>query len=79
MRDGFDVVVTDYEKLIAPMVDNASALVYYELFKQNGAEGESPFNFVVINRTMSSGEICSPANDLCEETWIDEQVIGKNS
>jgi len=79
VRDGFDVVVTDYEKLIAPMVDNASALVYYELFKQNGAEGESPFNFVVINRTMSSGEICSPANDLCEETWIDEQVIGKNS
>lgn len=66
-RDGFDVHVSDYERLIAPMVNNGSALCRYHLRKANGGIGESRPDFVVINRTMPSGEICSPDNDLCEE------------
>ncbi|MGY2442761.1 hypothetical protein [Pseudomonas sp. SDO52101_S400] len=62
-----DIVVTDYPKLIEPMVNNGSALVYYRLEKSNGGRGRSCPEFVVINRTMPSGEVCSPTNDICEE------------
>ena len=66
-RNGFDVLVTDYQKLIAPMVNNGSALCRYFLRKSNGGRGESRPDFVVINRTMPSGEICGPDNDLCDQ------------
>jgi hypothetical protein len=62
--EGFDVVITDYEALIAPMVNNGSALVYYVLNKQNGGRGTSRSEFVIINRTMPSGDICSPTNEV---------------
>jgi hypothetical protein len=61
---GFDWVVSDYEKLIAPMVDNGSALVYYILNKQDGSIGKSLPEFVIINRTMPSGEVCSPTHEI---------------
>ncbi|XHF32542.1 hypothetical protein OXH62_24890 [Pseudomonas chlororaphis] len=66
-RDGFDVWVTDYQKLIAPMVNNGSALCRYFLRKSNGGRGVSRPDFVVINRTMPSGETCGPDNDLCSK------------
>lgn len=66
-RNGFDVLVTDYQKLIAPMVNNGSALCRYFLRKSNGGRGESRPDFVVINRTMPSGKICGPDNDLCDQ------------
>ncbi|WP_447793647.1 hypothetical protein [Pseudomonas farris] len=66
-RNGFDVHVSDYEKLIAPMVNNGSALCQYFLRKDNGGVGVSKADFVVINRTMPSGEICGPDNDICED------------
>lgn len=66
-RNGFDVLVTDYQKLIAPMVNNGSALCRYFLRKSNGGRGESRPDFVLINRTMPSGEICGPDNDLCDQ------------
>jgi hypothetical protein len=62
-----DIVVQDYDNLIAPMVNNGSGLAYYRLEKRNGGRGRSRSDFVVINRTMPSGEICSPTNDLCNE------------
>ncbi|MFJ2683701.1 hypothetical protein ACIOYV_08155 [Pseudomonas sp. NPDC087342] len=72
VNDGFDLVITDYETLIAPMVNRGSALVYYELFKKNGGIGTSPDNDVIINRTMPSGEICSPTH----EVWCDADGAG---
>lgn len=66
-RNGFDVAVTDYARLIAPMVDNGSALCQYYLKKKNGGMGQSRPDFVIINRTLPSGEICGPDNDICED------------
>lgn len=65
-REGFDVHVSDYERLIAPMVNNGSALCSYHLKKANGGIGNSKPEFVIINRTWPSGEVCGPDNDLCE-------------
>lgn len=65
--EDIDIVVEDYDRLIAPMVNDASALVYYRLKKSTGGRGISREEFVIINRTMPSGEVCSPTNDLCEE------------
>ncbi|WP_082341403.1 hypothetical protein [Pseudomonas sp. P1.31] len=62
-----DIVVADYDRLIAPMVNNGSALVYYKLRKSGGGRGTSRPDFVIINRTMPSGDICSPTNDVCQE------------
>lgn len=62
--EGFDIVVDDFEALIAPMVNNGSALVRYELAKQNGSIGRSRPDFVIINRTIPSGEVCSPTNEV---------------
>ncbi|MBT9266329.1 hypothetical protein KKQ10_15730 [Pseudomonas sp. MG-9] len=66
-REGFDVHVSDYERLIAPMVNNGSALCSYHLKKVNGGIGNSKSEFVIINRTMPSSAVCGPDNDLCEE------------
>lgn len=65
--EDIDIVVQDYDNLIAPMVNNGSGLAYYRLEKRNGGRGRSRSDFVVINRTMPSGEICSPTNDVCNE------------
>jgi len=65
--EDIDFVVDDYDTLIAPMVNEGSALVYYRLKKRNGGRGNSDDDYVIINRTMPSGEICSPTNDLCKE------------
>ncbi|MBC3270433.1 hypothetical protein HU765_10895 [Pseudomonas sp. SWRI81] len=65
-REGFDVHVSDYERLIAPMVNDGSALCSYHLKKANGGIGNSMPEFVLINRTWPSGAVCSPDNDLCE-------------
>lgn len=62
-ENGFDWVVSDYENLIAPMVNNGSALVYYILIKQDGSVGKSVPEFVIINRTLPSGEVCSPTHE----------------
>lgn len=62
--DGFDLIIKDYEALIAPMVNNGSALVYYVLNKQDGGKGKSRSEFVIINRTMPSGDVCSPTNEV---------------
>lgn len=68
VADGFDIVVTDYEKLIAPMVNNGSALVRYVLYKRDGGIGRSRPSVVIINRTMPSTEVCSPGNEVyCPE------------
>ncbi|MBP5944791.1 MULTISPECIES: hypothetical protein [unclassified Pseudomonas] len=68
VANGFDIVVADYEKLIAPMVNNGSALVWYILYKGDDGIGRSRPDFVIINRTMPSGEICSPTNEVfCRE------------
>ncbi|WP_454835966.1 hypothetical protein [Pseudomonas lini] len=64
ITEGFDIVVDDYETLIAPMVDNGSGLVRYILNKKDGGIGRSRADFVIINRTMPSGEICSPAHEV---------------
>lgn len=61
---GFDWVVSDYENLISPMVNDGSALVYYILNKQDGSVGMSRPDFVIINRTMPSGEVCSPTHEV---------------
>jgi hypothetical protein len=66
-REGFDVHVSDYERLISPMVNDGSALCSYHLRKANGGIGNSKPEFVIINRTLPSGEVCGPDNDLCEE------------
>ncbi|MGN8249183.1 hypothetical protein [Pseudomonas sp. SMV7] len=61
-------VVLPYETLIEPMVDNASATVEYRLLKQDGRLGISVRDVVKITRKMPSSEVCSPTNDLCDET-----------
>ncbi|WP_339547295.1 hypothetical protein [Pseudomonas sp. RA_35y_Pfl2_P32] len=66
--NGFDFVVDDYERLIAPMVNDGSGLAYYVLNKRSGGAGRSKSDFVVINRTMPSSEVCSPTNDICPES-----------
>ncbi|CAI8720637.1 hypothetical protein [Pseudomonas sp. IT-P260] len=66
-RNGFDVLVTDYQRLIEPMVNNGSALCQYFLRKSNGGRGVSKFDFVIINRTMPSGAVCGPDVDLCSK------------
>jgi len=66
-RDGFEVLVLPYDRLIEPMVDNDSAVAFYELIKANGGRGTSRADFVKITRTMPSGNICSPTNDICPE------------
>jgi hypothetical protein len=58
-RDGFEVHVADFERLIAPMVDNGSALCHYTLKKAKGGVGSSKEEFVIINRTLPSGIVCS--------------------
>lgn len=65
--EDIDIVVEDYDQLIAPMVDDGSALVYYWLKKSTGGRGKSKRELVIINRTQPSGEVCSPTNDFCEE------------
>ncbi|MBK5301712.1 MULTISPECIES: hypothetical protein [Gammaproteobacteria] len=65
--EDIDIVVADYDRLIAPMVNNGSGLAYYKLEKHDGGRGVSKSEFVVINRTMPSGEVCSPEKDLCNE------------
>jgi hypothetical protein len=65
--EDIDIVVADYNRLIAPMVNNGSGLAYYKLEKHDGGRGVSKSEFVVINRTMPSGEVCSPEKDLCNE------------
>lgn len=66
-RNGFQVHVDNYDMLIAPMVNNGSALVHYTLKKINGGVGVSKSDFVIINRTMPSGAICSPDHETCQE------------
>jgi hypothetical protein len=58
-RDGFEVHVADFERLIAPMVDDGSALCHYTLKKAKGGVGSSKEEFVIINRTLPSGIVCS--------------------
>ncbi|MFJ2528719.1 hypothetical protein [Pseudomonas helmanticensis] len=65
--EDIDIVVEDYDGLIAPMVDDGSALVFYRLKKSKGGRGISEREIVIINRTLPSGAVCSPTNDLCEE------------
>nr|WP_315447112.1 hypothetical protein [uncultured Pseudomonas sp.] len=65
-RDGFEVHVADFERLIAPMVNNASALCHYTLKKAKGGVGSSKQEFVIINRTMPGGELCSETNETCQ-------------
>lgn len=66
-RDGFEVHIADYQRLIAPMIKNGSALCRYHLTKVSGVIGESKEDFVVVNRTMPSGEVCGPDNDICDQ------------
>jgi len=65
--EDIDIVVEDYDRLVAPMVNYGSALVYYRLKKSMGGRGISKEEIVIINRTLPSGAVCSPLNDLCEE------------
>ncbi|CAI8791412.1 Ig-like domain-containing protein [Pseudomonas sp. IT-347P] len=58
-REGFEVHVADFERLIAPMVNNGSALCHYTLKKATGGVGSSIEEFVIINRTLPSGIVCS--------------------
>ncbi|KJH85328.1 hypothetical protein UG46_16525 [Pseudomonas fluorescens] len=67
-KNGFEIVVLPYDTLIAPMVNNNSGLAYYRLEKVSGAVGRSRRDYVSINRTMPSGAVCSPDNDICPET-----------
>ncbi|MCU1737166.1 MULTISPECIES: hypothetical protein [unclassified Pseudomonas] len=64
--DGFEVLVEPYESLIAPMVSNGSAVVFYRLIKTTGRIGISRGEFVKITRTMA-GSVCDPTNDICME------------
>ena len=60
-----DIVVTDFDTLIAPMVNNGSGLAYYKLQRAGVTIGVSKEDFVIINRTMPSGAVCSPTHDTC--------------
>ncbi|NWB87214.1 hypothetical protein [Pseudomonas gingeri] len=64
-RDGFDVVVLPYDRLIEPMVHNDSGVAQYRLLKANGGVGRSRSPFVKITRQMPGDVICGPDNDLC--------------
>jgi hypothetical protein len=66
-RNGFEVHVTEFERLIAPMVNTGSALCHYSLRKFTGGQGVSKKDFVIINRTMPSGEVCSSTNETCAQ------------
>ncbi|WP_122314726.1 hypothetical protein [Pseudomonas cichorii] len=65
--NGFETVVLPYDTLIAPMANNGSALVEYTLTKTAGGFGRSAADFVKITRTLPSGKVCSPEEDICEE------------
>ncbi len=65
--NGYDQIVLPFETLIAPMEDNGSATAQYTLHKASGTVGRSYMDFVKITRTMPSGEVCGPGNDLCAE------------
>ncbi|MDD2046558.1 hypothetical protein [Pseudomonas putida] len=65
-RDGFEVVVP-YLVFIEPMENNGSAIAYYTLTKVDGGFGSSRRRQVYINRTLPSGKVCGPDNDLCNE------------
>lgn len=58
-REGFEVHVADFERLIAPMVNDGSALCHYTLKKAKGGVGSSKEEFVIINRTLPSSIVCS--------------------
>lgn len=58
-REGFEVHVADFERLIAPMVNDGSALCHYTLKKAKGGVGTSKEELVIINRTLPSGIVCS--------------------
>ncbi|MNM44892.1 hypothetical protein D3C81_558000 [compost metagenome] len=64
--NGFEVVVP-YLVHIEPMVNNGSATAYYTLTKVGGGFGSSRREQVYITRTLPSGEICGPDNDICNE------------
>ncbi|MOA44879.1 hypothetical protein D3C78_1672200 [compost metagenome] len=64
--NGFDVVVP-YLVHIEPMVNNGSATAYYTLTKVDGGFGSSRREQVYITRTLPSGQVCGPDNDLCNE------------
>lgn len=63
--NGFDVVIGPYDRLIAPMVNNGSGTAQYRLLKAGGGIGLSDRSLVKISRTLPSGEVCSPTNDVC--------------
>jgi hypothetical protein len=65
--NGFELVVLPYDTLIEPMVNNGSATAQYLLYKNGVLSGRSEMDFVKINRTLPSGEICSPLNDICDK------------
>lgn len=63
-QEGFDVVVP-YLVYIEPIVNNGSATAYYTLTKADGKYGSSTRQQVYITRTLPSGQVCGPDNDLC--------------
>lgn len=65
-RNGFEVVVP-FPVHIEPMVDNGSAIASYTLTKAGGGFGRSNQEQVYISRTLPSGAVCGPDNDLCNE------------
>jgi len=65
--NGFEIVILPYDRLIAPMENKNSGLAYYRLEKTNGGIGRSRRSVVKIDRTIPSGEVCSPTNDLCPD------------
>ncbi|WP_422416460.1 hypothetical protein [Pseudomonas sp. GZD-222] len=66
--DGFEVVILPYSTHIEPMEDNGSAVASYTLTKTDGGFGRSRRELVYITRTMPSGQVCGPDNDLCNQT-----------
>lgn len=65
---GFDVVILTYGAHIEPMIDNASAIASYTLTKADGGFGRSRRELVYITRTLPSGLVCGPDNDLCDQS-----------
>lgn len=57
---GFEVIVEPYDVHIEPMVNQASAVISYELTKLAGGYGKSQRNLFYIDRTLPSGEVCKP-------------------
>jgi hypothetical protein len=70
--NGFDLIILPFDTLIAPMEDDGSGTAQYVLHKANGASGRSEVDFVKITRTMPSGDLCGPGNDLCIDTAVKE-------